>query len=82
MSIEQLQQYGMIQQQLEQMTFSMFQTEVTRNRDVIYQAIRNGEYFIANLSFKTVSSNLHMMYMKQKIKTDQNKAQQELEDEQ
>lgn len=81
MSIEQLQQYGMIQQQLENMTFSMFQTEVARNKDVIHSAIKNGEYFIVNLSFKTVASTLHMMYVKQKIKTEQNKAMAELEEE-
>ena len=82
MSMEQLQRYGVIQKTLDNMTSQLFETEIKRNKTVVPEALKNGEYFIVNLTYNSIKSSLYMVYSKSKIKTDQNQAVTSLEQEQ
>lgn len=79
MSLEQLQRYGTIQTTLDNMTAQLFETEIKRNKLVITEALRNGEYFIIGLTFNSIKSSIYMMYSKNKIKTEQERKLAELE---
>lgn len=79
MNMEQLQRYGVIQKTLDNMTTQLFETEIKRNRKVISEALRNGEYFIIGLTFNSIKSSIYMLYSKQKIKTEQEQKLGELE---
>ncbi|MGV3524749.1 MAG: hypothetical protein ACO1RX_11005 [Candidatus Sericytochromatia bacterium] len=82
MTMEQLQRYGMIQKTLDNMTVQLFETEIKRNRKIVLEAIKNGEYFIVGLTFNSIKSSIYMMYSKQKIKTEQEQKLAELEQDQ
>jgi hypothetical protein len=82
MNLDQLQRYGVIQKTLDNMTVQLFETEIKRNKTVINEALKNGEYFIVGLTYNSVKSSVYMMYSKQKIKTEQNQKLSELEQEQ
>lgn len=82
MSLEQLQRYGVIQKTLDNMTSQLFETEIKRNRKIILEALKNGEYFIVGLTYNSIKSSIYMMYSKQKIKTEQDQKLGELEREQ
>lgn len=82
MNMEQLQRYGVIQKTLDNMTTELFETEIKRNREVVYEALKNGEYFITGLTYNSIKSSIYMMYSKQKIKTEQNERLGALEAEQ
>lgn len=71
MSLEQLQRYGSLQSRLDSLTFGLFETEIRRNRAIMLDALRKGDYFIVNLTFGTIRSSIYMMFAKQKIKTEQ-----------
>lgn len=81
MTLEQLQRYGVVQNTLDNMTIQLFETEIKRNRYVISEAIKNGEYFIIGLTYNSIKSSIYMMYSKNKIKIDQDRALSELEQE-
>lgn len=82
MSMEQLQRYGVIQHSLDTMTFKLFETEIERNKEVILEALKHGEYFIIGLTYNSIKSSIYMMNSKKKIKTDQERMLAELEREQ
>jgi len=82
MGMEQLQRYGVIQNSLDTMTFKLFETEVERNRSVILEALKHGEYFIIGLTYNSIKSSVYMMNSKKKIKTDQEQQLAQLEREQ
>lgn len=82
MTIEQLQRYGVIQNSLDSMTYKLFETEIERNKKVILEALKNGEYFIIGLTYNTIKSSIYMMHSKKKIKTEQEAMLAELEREQ
>lgn len=71
MNLPQLQRYGTIQATLDNLTFQLFDTEIKRNHAIIFEALKNGEYFIIGLTFNSIKSSIFMMYSKQKIKTEQ-----------
>ncbi|MEZ0373117.1 MAG: hypothetical protein ACAI44_28760 [Candidatus Sericytochromatia bacterium] len=82
MNLDQLQRYGVIQKTLDNMTSQLFETEIKRNRKIILEALKNGEYFIVGLTYNSIKSSIYMMYSKQKIKTEQDQKLGELEREQ
>lgn len=82
MNMEQLQRYGVIQKTLDNMTVQLFDTEIQRNRKTILSALKNGEYFIVRITYNAIQSSIYMMFSKNKIKTDQERALKELEQEQ
>lgn len=82
MNLEQLQRYGMIQKTLDNMTSQLFETEIKRNRKMILEALKNGEYFIVGLTFNSIKSSIYMTFSKNKIKTEQEEKLSELEREQ
>lgn len=81
MNLEQLQRYGTIQKTIDNMTSQLFETEIKRNRKIITEALRNGEYFIVGLTYNSIKSSLYMMYSKHKIKTELDQKLAELEKE-
>ena len=81
MNMEQLQRYGTIQSSLDTMTYKLFEKEIARNRDIVLEAIKNGEYFIINLIYNSIKSSIYMMNSKKKIKTDQEQMLTQLESE-
>ncbi|PIQ28333.1 hypothetical protein COW36_04135 [bacterium (Candidatus Blackallbacteria) CG17_big_fil_post_rev_8_21_14_2_50_48_46] len=82
MSMEQLQRYGVIQNSLDTMTFKLFETEIERNKEVVLEALKHGEYFIIGLTYNSIKSSVYMMNSKKKIKTEQEQMLAELEREQ
>lgn len=74
MTMEQLQRYAVTQNSIEAMTSNLFRAEIDRNKNVICQALRNGEYFLVRITFNAVESNIYMMYSRDRITTDKERA--------
>lgn len=81
MSIEQLQQFGLLQKHFDDMMVNIFEVEIQRNREVCTNAIENGEYFLVGLTYRGMESSIHMMYVKDRIKSDENQKLTELQQE-
>lgn len=62
MTPEQVQRYQVMQDTLDQMTTNLIETEIQRNRAVIQEALRKGEYFIVNITFNSIHSSIYMVY--------------------
>lgn len=71
MNMEQLQRYALLQNRLDSLTGQVFESEIASNQATILAAIEHGDYFIVNLTYNAIKSSLHMIYVKQKIKTQQ-----------
>ena len=71
MDLGHLERYGLLQQQLDAMTVQLFEAEIEKNRHAIFEAIRNGHYFIVNITYNSIKSSIYMMYSKQKDKSEQ-----------
>lgn len=82
MSIEQLQHFGMLQKYFDNMMVDIFEEEISRNRTVCANAIENGEYFLVGLTYRGMESSIHMMYAKDRIKSDEHQKLTELQQEQ
>lgn len=81
MSIEQLQHFGLLQKHFDDMMVSIFEVEIKHNREVCANAIENGEYFLVGLTYRGMESSIHMMYVKDRIKSDENQKLTELQQE-
>lgn len=62
MTPAQLERYKVIQITLDSMTASLIEAEIKRTKEVIDQVIRNGEYFLVNISYNSISASLYMVY--------------------
>ncbi len=62
MSPEAVYRYQVMQKTLDDMATSLIETEVQRNREVIQEAMQNGEYFIVNITFNSIHSSIYMVY--------------------
>lgn len=62
MSPEQVYRYSVMQDTLDQMTTNLIETEIKRNREIIQEALRKGEYFIVNITFNSIHSSIYMVY--------------------
>ena len=82
MNMDQLQRYGVIQKTLDNMTVQLFETEIQRSEETIRAALKNGEYFIVRITYNAIQSSIYMKFSKNKIKTDQEQALKNLEQEQ
>ncbi|HEY9840576.1 MAG TPA: hypothetical protein V6D23_08990, partial [Candidatus Obscuribacterales bacterium] len=71
MDLGHLERYGLLQQQLDAMTVQLFEAEIEKNRHAIFEAIRNGHYFIVNITYNSIKSSIYMMYSKLKDKSEQ-----------
>ncbi len=76
MTPEQSQRYQVMQITLDSMTTSLIETEIKRNRDVIEAALKNGEYFIVNITYNSISSSIYMIYSNPNSKQSQDRDQQ------
>lgn len=62
MTPEQVYRYQTMQQTLDGMTTNLIETEIKRNRQIIQEALRKGEYFIVNITFNSIHSSIYMVY--------------------
>ncbi len=62
MSPEEVYRYQVMQKTLDDMATSLIETEIQRNREVIQEAMSNGEYFIVNITFNSIHSSIYMVY--------------------
>lgn len=62
MTPQQFHRFEVMQRSLDQMTTNLIETEIKRNRKIIEEAIRKGEYFIVNITFNSIHSSIYMAY--------------------
>lgn len=62
MAPEEVYRYQVMQKTLDDMATSLIETEIQRNRQVIQEAMSNGEYFIVNITFNSIHSSIYMVY--------------------
>lgn len=62
MTPQQFHRFEVMQRSLDQMTTQLIETEIKRNRKIIEEALRKGEYFIVNITFNSIHSSIYMAY--------------------
>lgn len=62
MTPEQVYRYQVMQKTLDEMTTNLIETEIKRNKQIIREALRKGEYFIVNITYNSIHSSIYMVY--------------------
>lgn len=62
MTPEQVYRYQVMQRTLDEMTTTLIEAEIKRNKHVIGEALRKGEYFIVNITYNSIHSSIYMAY--------------------
>jgi hypothetical protein len=62
MTPQQYHRFETMQRSLDQMTVQLIETEIRRNRHTVEEAIRNGEYFLVNITQNSIQSSIYIAY--------------------
>lgn len=62
MTPEQVYRYQVMQRTLDEMTTNLIETEIKRNKQIIQEALKKGEYFIVNITYNSIHSSIYMVY--------------------
>ena len=82
MTPEQAYRYQIMQTTLDGMTTNLIETEIKRNKLIIREALRKGEYFIVNITYNSIHSSIYMAYTGEKMRAERDQKLAELQQEQ
>lgn len=82
MTSEQVYRYQVMQRTLDEMTTNLIETEIKRNKQVIREALRKGEYFIVNITYNSIHSSIYMAYTGENMRSERDTKLAELQQEQ
>lgn len=82
MTPEQVYRYQVMQQTLDEMTTNLIETEIKRNKQIIKEALRKGEYFIVNITYNSIHSSIYMAYTGDKMRPERDRKLAELQQDQ
>lgn len=79
---EQIYRYQVMQKTLDEMTTHLIETEIKRNKQIIREALRKGEYFIVNITYNSIHSSIYMAYTGENMRPERDRKLAELQQEQ